>query len=196
MLYNKNMTKREIASIVKTISSVLGIETPQIKYSETQEGVFLEAGLFQGCNLVVFNPEFIKYANDLHICITVAHEVRHIYQMCEVKNMIEGLPHVAEAELWLEDMRNGKSDTPEDSKEVDATIFAHVFVAGVLGVGFDIVKMNNTTIMKKVFESLKGESWYDSKFDNIVFHEKEKCVFIGQKNLLEEALTKETYLKS
>lgn len=59
--------------------------------------------------------------------ITIAHEVRHIYQATQIRHMIEGDAYDPNAVLWAADMENGVSDTHKDSKQIDAVVFSHFF---------------------------------------------------------------------
>ena len=131
------MTEEEIREIVQSISKMLDIDTPSVEFEEYWNGVYLESGLYQGWEYVIFNPNFIKKANIYEVFITIAHEVRHAYQATHIRRMIEGDTYDPNATLWAADMEDGVNDTPEDSKQIDAVVFSHFLAAAILNAGFD-----------------------------------------------------------
>lgn len=182
------MTKAEVEKTTKAVSTILGIEAPKVEFGEYWKGVYLEAGLFQGWDYVVFNPNYIETADIYSVLITIAHEVRHTYQMIQIRNLIQGLPYDPRAEEWNRDCVNGKGDTFEDSKEVDSVIFSYFLISGLTDTGFDIPKMTDAAKMRQVFDGMKLEKWYKPKYDKIIFYEKDEEVYIGDKSLLPKSL--------
>jgi hypothetical protein len=54
------VTEEEIRKIVHSISKMLDIGAPSVVFEEYWNGVYLESGLYQGWEYVIFNPNYIK----------------------------------------------------------------------------------------------------------------------------------------
>ena len=182
------MTEEEIRGIVQSISKMLAIGTPCVEFEQYWNGVYLESGLYQGWEYVIFNPDYVKTACIEEMFITVAHEVRHTYQATQIRRMIEGDTHDPNATIWAADIECGVSDTPEDSKQIDAVVFSHFLAAAILDAGFDVAIMTDADEMRGVYDGLKTEHWYKPEYDSVIFYEKDAMVYIGQKDLLHMAL--------
>jgi hypothetical protein len=98
--------------------------------------------------------------------------------------MIEGDAYDPNAVLWAADMENSVSDTPKDSKQIDAVVFSHFLAAAILNAGFDVVIMTEADEMRVVYDGLKTEHWYKPEYDSVIFYEMDEKVYIGQKDLL------------
>lgn len=182
------MTEEEIRKIVQSISKMLDIDAPSVVFEEYWNGVYLESGLYQGWEYVIFNPNYINTANIYEMFITIAHEVRHTYQATQIRHMIERDAYDPNAVLWAADMENGVSDTPKDSKQIDAVVFSHFLAAAILNAGFDVVIMTDADEMRVVYDGLKTEHWYKAEYDSVIFYEMDEKVYIGQKDLLNMSL--------
>lgn len=182
------MTEEEIRKIVQSISKMLDIDAPSVVFEEYWNGVYLESGLYQGWEYVIFNPNYINTANIYEMFITIAHEVRHTYQATQIRHMIEGDAYDPNAVLWAADMENGVSDTPKDSKQIDAVVFSHFLAAAILNAGLDVVIMTDADEMRVVYDGLKTEHWYKAEYDSVIFCEMDEKVYIGQKDLLNMSL--------
>lgn len=167
---------------------MLDIDAPSVEFEEFWDGVYLESGLYQGWEYVIFNPNYIKTASIYEIFVTIAHEVRHTYQATQIRYMIERSAYDPNAVLWAADMEEGVSDTPQDSKQIDAVIFSHFLAAAILDAGFDVAIMTDADEMRIVYEGLKTERWYKSEYDSVIFCEMDEKVYIGQKDLLHISL--------
>ena len=182
------MPEEEIREIVQSISRMLDIDTPSVEFEQCWNGVFLESGLFQGWEYVIFNPDYVKTACIEEMFITIAHEVRHTYQATQIRRMIEGDTYDPNATLWAVDMEDGVNDTPEDSKQIDAVVFSHFLAAAVLNAGFDVAIMDDVDEMRIAYDDLKTEHWYKPEYDSVIFYAADEKVYIGQKDLLHMAL--------
>lgn len=182
------MTEEEIRKIVQSISKMLDIDAPSVEFEEYWNGVYLESGLYQGWEYVVFNPSYIKTACIEEVFITIAHEVRHAYQATQIRHMIERDTYDPNAVLWAVDMEVGVNDTPKDSKQIDAVVFSHFLAAAILNAGFDVAIMTDTDEMRSVYDGLKTEYWYKPEYDSVIFRERDNMIFIGQKDLFPELL--------
>lgn len=178
------MTEEEIRNIVQSISKMLDIDTPTVLFEEYWNDIYLESGLYQGWEYVIFNPYYVKTASIETVFLAIAHEVRHTYQATQIRHMIEGDTYDPNATLWAVDMEDGVSDTLEDSKEIDAVVFSHFLAAAILNAGFDVAIMTDADEMRSMFEGLKTESWYKPEYDSVVFYDRENAIYIGQKDLL------------
>lgn len=102
--------------------------------------------------------------------------------------MIEGDTFDSNAVFWVADREVGVSDTPKDSKQIDAVVFSHFLAAAILNEGFDVAIMTNADEMRNVYDGLKKERWYKPEYDSVIFCEKDTMVYIGQRDLLHMAL--------